>query len=208
VRGWLGVSIQTVDENMAKELKLPSTEGALVSNVFRNSPAEKAGLRDEDFIVEFDGKEINDSNQLMHLIATYKPGVSVAVKLIRDGREKTLTVTLGERSDQVELSAAPSGKPENRLGLEVKTLTEALAREYEIEAGAAGVLVTGVAEGSLAEKGDIQEGDLIQEVNREAVRNARDFNRIVNELKAGETVLLRVIRGENKFFVALKAENE
>ncbi|MGH7600711.1 MAG: PDZ domain-containing protein, partial [bacterium] len=208
IRGWLGVSIQTVDENMAKEMKLPSTEGALVSNVFRNSPAEKAGLQDEDFIVEFDGKRINDSNQLMHLIAMYKPGARLAVKLIRGGREKTLTVTLGERSEQVELSAAPSSKPENGLGLEVKTLTEALAREYEVEAEAIGVLVTGVAEGSLAEKEGIQEGDLIQEVNREAVRNARDFNRTVNALKAGETVLLRIMRGENKFFVALKAEND
>jgi serine protease Do len=208
VRGWLGVSIQTVDENIAKEMRLPSTAGALVSNVFRNSPAEQAGLRDEDFIVEFDGKRINDSNQLMHLIATYKPAARVAIKLIREGREKTLTVTLGERSDQPELSAASSGKAENRLGMEVKTVTEALAREYELDAGAAGVVVTGVAEGSLAEKEGIQEGDLIHEVNREAVRHARDFNRIVDALKPGETVLLRIIRGENKFFVALKAENE
>jgi serine protease Do len=207
VRGWLGVYIQTANESLAKELGLPSTDGALVSDVTAGSPAEKAGIRDGDFIIEFDGKKIQGSNHLMHLIAGYKPGTRTPLKLVRDGREKTLMVMLGERPDQSEMKVASSGKAGNRLGLEVRSLTEELAREYEINADA-GVVVTGVVEGSLAEKEGIQEGDLIREMNREPVRNMRDFNRIVDELKPGETVLLRVIRGENKFFVALKVEND
>ncbi len=207
VRGWLGVSIQTANEDMAKELDLPSTDGALVSDVIANSPAEKAGINDGDFIVEFDGKKIYDSNQLMHLIAGYKPGSRAAIKLFRDGREKTLMVTLSERLDQPETRLTSSGRTENNLGLEVMSLTEELAREYNLDASD-GVVVVGVKEGGLAEKEGMQEGDLIREVNREPVRNIRDFNRIVNKLKPGETVLLRVTRGENKFFVALKVEND
>jgi serine protease Do len=207
VRGWLGVSIQTANEEMAKELNLPSTDGALVSDVIPKSPADAAGINDGDFIVEFDGKKIYDSNQLMHLIAGYKPGARAMLKLFRNGREKNLTVTLAERLDQPETRLTSSGKTENSLGLEVMNLTDELAREYEIEAED-GVVVVGVKEGGVAEKEGVQEGDLIREVNRESVRTVRDFNRIVGQLKAGETVLLRVIRGENKFFVALKVQND
>lgn len=208
VRGWLGVYIQTANENMAKEFDLPSTEGALVSDVSENSPAEKAGLRDRDFIIAFDGKKISESNQLMHLIATYKPGTSVPVKLIRDGREKMLTVTLGERPDDDEAPRlTTAGGDINRLGFEVNNLTPELAREFEIDV-AAGVIVTEVAEGSAAEKEGVQVGDVIREVNRETTDNVEAFNRIIARLQPGDTVLLRLIRGENKFFVALKVEND
>jgi len=207
VRGWLGVYIQTANESVAKELDLPSTEGALVSDVTANSPAEKSGLKDGDFITVFDGKKISDSNQLMHLIATYKPGTRIAVRLIRDGREKTLTVMLGERPDDDEPARlTSSGGEVNRLGLEVANLTEDLARELEIETGS-GVVVTEVENGSVADKEGVQAGDVIREVNRETVRSAREFNQIVDRLNPGDTVLLRLGRGENKFFVALKVEN-
>jgi serine protease Do len=208
VRGWMGIYIQTPNESMAKELELPSTQGALVSDVSANSPAAKAGVKDGDFIVEFDGKKISDSNQLMHLIATYKPGARLRVKLIRDGREKTMSVTLGERPDDDETPRlTSSGGAGNRLGLDVSNLTAELAQEFEITAKS-GVIVIEVKEGSIAEQNDVQAGDLILEVNRETVRSVREFNRIVEEFKPGDTVLLRLVRGENKFFVALKVEND
>jgi len=208
VRGWMGVYIQTPNESMAKELELPSTQGALVSDVSANSPAAKAGVKDGDFIIEFDGKKISDSNQLMHLIATYKPGARLSVKLIRDGREKTLSVTLAERpDDDVAPRLTSSGGAGNRLGLDVSNLTAELAQEFEITAKS-GVVVIEVKEGSIAEQNDVQAGDLILEVNRETVRSVREFNRIVEEFKTGDTVLLRLVRGENKFFVALKVEND
>jgi len=208
VRGWLGVYIQTANESMVKELELPSTEGALVSDVTADSPAEKAGLKDGDFIIAFDGKKVIDSNQLMHLIATYKPGTHIPVKLVRDGREKTLTVALGERPDDDKTPRlTSSGGDVNRLGLEVANLTAELARELDIKLES-GVVVTDVQEGSVAEKEGVQAGDVIREMNRETVRSVREFNRIVGALKPGDTVLLRIVRGENKFFVALKLENE
>jgi serine protease Do len=208
VRGWLGVYIQTASESMVEELNLPSTEGALVSDVTASSPAEKAGIKDGDFIIAFDGKKIFDSNQLMHLIATYKPGSRIPVKLIRDGRERTLTVALAERPDDEAIPRLTStGGEMNRLGLEVNNLTEALTREFGI-VDEFGVVVTDVAEGGIAEKEGVQVGDVIREVNRETVRSVREFNRIVNEFKPGDTVLLRISRGENKFFVALKVEND
>jgi serine protease Do len=210
VRGWLGVYIQTPNESMVKELHLPSTEGALVSDVTANSPAEKAGLKDGDFIIAFDGKKVFDSNQLMHLIATYKPGARIAVKLMRDGREKTLTVALGERPDDDKAPRLTSaGGAANQLGLEVANLTAELAREFDIKLESpTGVVVMDVQEGSVAEKEGVQVGDVIREVNRETVRSVREFNRIAGALKPGDTVLLRIVRGENKFFVALKLENE
>jgi serine protease Do len=209
VRGWLGVYIQPANEAMAKELDLPSLEGALVSDVTERSPAEKAGIHKRDFITEFDGKKISDSNQLMHLIATYKPGSRIIVTLVRDGREKSLNVTLGERPDDDEgIRLTSSGGEANRLGLEVRDLTEDLARELELETNVTGVVVTDVAEGSVAEKEGVQPGDVIIEVNRETVRRVREFNLIVDRLKPGDTVLLYLIRGERKFFVALKAEND
>lgn len=208
VRGWMGVYIQTPNESMAKELELPSTEGALVSDVSANSPADQAGIKDGDFIVELDGKKISDSNQLMHLIATYKPGARLSVKLFRDGREKTLSVTLGERPDE---DAAPrltsSDEQSNRLGLAVSNLTEELAEEFDLTA-TSGVVITAVRAGSVAEKDGVQAGDLVLAVNREPVRNVREFNRMLEKSKPGDTVLLRLLRGENKFFVALKVEND
>jgi serine protease Do len=143
----------------------------------------------------------------MHLIAGYKPGIVTQVKLLRDGREKMVNVTLGERPEKDAPVLALSGQTENRLGFEVHNLTEDLARRYDINAETA-VVVIQVEEGSLAEKEGIQTGDIVREVNRQAVRNVREFNRIVGEVKSGDTVLLRLVRGENKFFVALKVEND
>ncbi len=208
VRGWMGVYIQTPNESMAKELDLPSIAGALVSDVSANSPAAKAGIKDGDFILELDGKKISDSNQLMHLIATYKPGARLGVKLFRDGREKTLSVTLGERPDEDEAPRLTSANDQiNRLGIDVSNLTAELAKEFDINT-ATGVIVTEVAEGSVAEEDGVQVGDLILEVNREPVRSVREFNRMLAGNKPGDTVLLRLLRGENKFFVALKVEND
>jgi serine protease Do len=207
VRGWLGVYIQTPDEGMAEKLNLPSTEGALVSDITPGAPADKAGIRPEDFIIEFDGKKIVDSNQLMHLIAGYKPGIVTQVKLLRDGRAKVVNVKLGERPEKDATVLASSEPTENRLGFEVRNLTEDLARRYDINAET-GVVITQVEAGSQAEKEGIQAGDVIREVNRQPVRNVRDFARMVGEVKSGDAVLLRLIRGENKFFVALKVEND
>jgi serine protease Do len=209
VRGWLGVYIQPANEALVNELDLPSIEGALVSEVTPNSPAEKAGIHKRDFIIEFDGKKISDSNHLMHLIATYKPGSNIAVRLVRDGRNKILNVTLGERpDDEATPVLTSSGDEANRLGLAVSDLTEELAREFGLEKSAGGIIVTDVAEGSVADKEGVQPGDVVLEVNRETVRRIREFNHIVDRVKPGDTVLLYLIRGEQKFFVALKAEND
>jgi len=207
VRGWLGVYIQAANESMVERLDLPSSEGALVSEVTAGSPAEKAGLKDGDFIIEFDGKKILDNNQLMHLIATYRPGTRLSLKLIRDSRERTLTVMLAERPDDNAIPRLTSAGGVNRLGLEVSNLTPELAREFDLSAES-GVVVIDVESGSVANKEGVEVGDVIHEVNRETVRSVREFNRIAGELKPGDTVLLRLVRGENKFFVALKVEND
>jgi serine protease Do len=212
VRGWLGVHVQPVDEEIAKAMNLPSTAGALVSDLVPNTPAAKAGIRNGDFIVAFDGKPIQDDNNLVHLVAGYKPGSRVPVKVIRDGEEKTITVTLGERPEQepeqLSLAEGDENQPSSRrLGIQVSEVDDELAREYNIEAPN-GIVVTDVQSGSQAEKEGIRPGDLILEIKQEPVRHLRDFRRILSTVKKGDIVLLRINRGETNFFVALKVEDD
>jgi serine protease Do len=207
VRGWMGVNIQPVDENLAEKMQLPSTAGALVTDVLSDTPAERAGIRQGDFIIAFNGEPIRDNNHLIHVVAGYKPGTRAEVKLIRDGREKVLTMTLGERPDQIAQTPSTTTGEGGEFGIEVSDLTNDLAREYELEAKS-GVVVTEVAEGSVAAREGIRPGDLIREVNREPVRNVAEFKRMIGRPKAGDIFLLRINRGKNNFFVALKVEND
>jgi serine protease Do len=207
VRGWLGVNIQSVDENLAEKLELPSTAGALVGDVLADTPAEKAGIRSGDYIIEFDGKPIQDSNHLIRIVAEYKPGARASIKLIRDGREKVLNVTLGERPDQPPQRLSSTTPDEEQFGMQVSNVDDELARRYDLQAEA-GVVVTDVEEGSVAAKEGIRPGDLIREVNKQPVRHLGDFRRIIGQAKAGEIILLRINRGKNNFYVALKAEND
>lgn len=208
VRGWLGVNLNpSMDEELAQAMGLPSTEGALISDVLPNTPAEKAGLREGDFIVEFDGKTIQSHTQLIHLVAGYKPGARVPVKVIRSGSEKIMTVTLGERPDQPQAQlSSPSGPMESQFGFEVSNLTDALAAQYDIEVES-GVVVVEVQSGSAADKEGIRAGDVIREANKAPVRSVREFKAILSRTKIGDVILLRLARGKNNFFVALKAEN-
>jgi serine protease Do len=209
IRGYLGVNIQSIDEDMAKAFDLPEPSGALVNSIRPNSPAENAGLKVEDIVTELDGKKIRDSNHLMHLVAGYKPGTRVPITLWRDGKAIKLAVKLAERPDEdrpPQLTGTES--EENGLGLQVTTLTPSLARELELDGDDTGVVVTQVDESSQAAKEGIQRGDVIREVNRRPVRSAAEFRRAVSGT-TGDRVLLRVwIHSEKRnFFVALRKEN-
>jgi serine protease Do len=145
-------------------------------------------------------------------VAGYKPGSRVPVKVIRDGEEKTITVTLGERPEQepeqLSLAEGDENQPSSRrLGIQVSEVDDELAREYNIEAPN-GIVVTDVQSGSQAEKEGIRPGDLILEIKQEPVRHLRDFRRILSTVKKGDIVLLRINRGETNFFVALKVEDD
>jgi len=207
VRGWLGVNIQSVDEDVAREMNLPSTDGALITRVMPGSPAEKAGMQDEDFVVALNGTPIRDQNHLMNIVAGFRPGTVVQVKLIRDGRERTLTVKLGERPEDPNQPVTADEPRAEALGLVVADLTEELASEFSI-LEPTGVVVVEVEAGSSADQEGLRPGDVIKEVDRKPVRTVVEYRRALAERKDRQVVLLRISRRDANFFVALKRGND
>lgn len=206
VRGWMGVYIQGVDEELMQTLKLPTVDGALVTKVSPGSPASKAGLQERDFIIEVEGTRIRDHNHLMNTIAAFKPEARVRVKFIRDGQERSVLVTLSERPD-TSADAREKQPSELTLGMKLQNLSADLAEEYDL-AEASGIVVTRVEAGSQAQKEGIRPGDVIHEVNRQAVSSVSQFRRLVFQSKPGDILLLRIARPEGNFFVALQIVND
>ncbi|MBM3236631.1 DegQ family serine endoprotease [Candidatus Poribacteria bacterium] len=193
-RGWLGVYIQDIDYDMAEKLGLKNTDGALVSQVQSDSPAEKAGFKSGDVIVEFDRKPVKNSGQLRITVASTDIGKPVDVKIIREGREKTVSVKIGKLSGEKIASASGEVSSEDVKaleGLKVSNLTPEIAERYGYEKED-GIVVTEVAPGSPAYKEGIRPGDLIKEVEKQTVTNVKDYRKIAGELKNKKSVLLLV----------------
>jgi serine protease Do len=198
-RGWLGVSIQEVTPALAKSFDLKEKKGALVAQVISGSPAEKAGIERGDIIVEFDGKEVTDSKDLPRIVASTPVGKAVTIKLIRNGKVLDRQMKVGEMEEKVEVAKAPSHKS---LGITVQNLTPEIARGLGLK-NYTGVVVTRVEPGSPAADAGIQTGDVVQEVNRKAVKNVEDFVQKVNKAKGQDNVLLLIQRGQNNLFAAV-----
>ncbi len=203
-RGWLGVVIEPLDKTRARELRLDTTEGALVSDL-DDGPARSAGIRINDVIVEFAGVRIKDSNHLLHVVATHKPGEVVQVKVLRRGKVKHFLVELWERPQRVSLSQRIRERSFD-LGFEVKTLTPELALRFDI-AEDEGVVVMKIKEDSEAAKEGLDIGDLIISVNKNKVRTEMEFWHQIMQAREKNVILLHVSRSGNRFFVALNLDN-
>ncbi len=199
-RGWLGVSIQPITPELEKALGLSTDIGALVGDVFENSPAEKAGIKRGDVIVEFNGKEVPSSEQLPRMVAFLRPGTKVDVKIIREGKSENITLSLGEMPDDVVKPAEST--PTESLGMAVEEITPELARKFGLESDN-GVVVTRVLPGSAMEAG-IRTGDVITEVNRKKIDTIDSYREALADVKPGESALMLVQRGKNTVFVAVK----
>jgi serine protease Do len=207
IRGWLGVSIQPLSDDLAKQFGLKEPRGALVGEVFPDSPAAAAGLKTGDVIVSYNGKEIDSPNLLRNLVAQTPVGKEVKLEIVRDGKRRSLTVKIAEQPKEVAEAgeeATPSGEGNALAGLEVRDLTADIARQLGLPPGSPGVVVTGVDPDSAAAEAGIEEGDVIVEINRQSVRNVRDFRRIVAKLGKNDRVLLLVQRRGSKLFVLIK----
>jgi len=205
-RGWLGVTIQDIDENTAKALGLDAAKGSLVSSVLPGDPADKAGVKTGDVISEVNGEEIEDSNGLLRKIAALRPGEKAELTVIRKGDKLTVSVNLGQR-DAKKTVETMQGEDETQQGAEAEVLgltVTPLGKEEAKALGmkkAEGLLIAQVAEGSAAEEAEIRPGDVILEVNQRPVGSPSDFAETVKEegAKKGVVMLLLKRNGQNLF---------
>jgi serine protease Do len=215
-RGWLGVRIQQVTDDIAESLGLKPVRGALVAGVDDKGPAKPAGIEPGDVIVKFDGRDIKEMKDLPRIVADTPVGKDVPVTIVRKGKEETKTVKLGrledaEKAQQANLRSG-GGKDEDKsvvkkaLGLDLSNLTDDLRRRYKIKDSVKGVVITGVEQGSSAAEKRLNAGDVIVEVAQEAVANAEAVQKRIDTLKAEgkKTALLLVANAEGELrFVAL-----
>jgi len=203
-RGMLGVSVQDVTRELAEQFQLLDNKGALVAQVNKDSPAEKAGLKAGDVIVRFNGRGVSDTGRLRNLVAAATPGSNARVVVIRGGKELTITVTIGKMGPETVASAKPGRKAEDqlaRLGFSVQTLTPDLANQFGVSENK-GVLITGIEEGSIASMSDLQRGDLIVEANHKPVSSVAELESILGKDK--ERILLLIKRKNGSRFLVFR----
>ena len=212
-RGWLGVSIQNIDEATQKALGMKDTSGALIGNVMEGQPADNAGIKAGDVILKINGKSIADADQLTREVANIKPGSKVEAVIWREGKEQTLVVTLAEReSPQTLTSDANAPETDNassRLGISVRTVTANDANRLQL-GKTQGLLVTGINANGLAAKSGLLQGDVVLAVNKNPVNTPEELIKAVNESSnKNNALLLHIARKDNVFFIAIDmAEKE
>ncbi|HEV8436700.1 MAG TPA: Do family serine endopeptidase [Methylomirabilota bacterium] len=192
VRGWLGIVIQELTPELAEGFGVRPNGGVLVADVMKDSPAETAGLRPGDIIVEFGAEPIKDVSDLQKRVAGVEPGRPTPLVVIRDKVSTKLTVKVGEQPGE-ETAATPAPKEET-LGLTVEPLTAEASQRFKLTAKS-GVVVTDVAPGSSGDQAGIRPGDAILEVNRQPVTDVESFRRIVASVKPGDAVPVYLQRG-------------
>lgn len=201
-RGWLGISVQDISDDIAKNLNHQNKGGALVSDVFKGDPADQAGIKVGDIITEINGKPIKDTHELLLTIAALQVGHKMNVKAIRDGKEMTFRVTVAERKDNVAQVAEKSDK--GHFGISVQEITPEIARQLSIRSE--GVIITDIQEGSPADEVGMQPQDIIVQVNRVKIASINDYNREISKAAQKKSVTLLVKRGRASFFVALRTQ--
>jgi serine protease Do len=216
VRGWLGVQIQSASEDIALTFKRDSAQGVVVTDVTKDSPAEKAGIQLEDYIFEVDGRPVKDNSALTSYISGLAPGTTVALKLIRAGAEKTVSITLGTFPDAAPVTAGGRGgdeetdqseeKAAGHLGVELQTLSAALRERMDLPDSVRGVVVRSLEAGGAAELAGLTRGDVIIMVSGEEVTSVREFNAAIRKASPAKAARLRVRRGEAVLVVALRLD--
>jgi len=205
-RGWLGVMIQQVTQELADQFGLERPMGGLVGEVSPGSPADKAGIKAGDIIVTFQGMEISQMNALPSMVAQTTIGTKAEVGLIRQGKKKTVTVVIAKlEEEQTATGDTPGSSTEKDMGLTVQELTPELAQSMNIK-GAAGLIIANVDPDSAAATAGLRQGDLLLEMNRVKVVNLNDFQAILKKTKNEKQMLLLIKRGDHTSFVVVKRQ--
>lgn len=205
VRGWLGVIIQDVSQDIAKGFGLDEARGALIGDVMKDGPAEKGGIERGDIIITFDGTEIEDINTLRNVVAQTEVGKVVDVVVVRGGKEQTLKVTVGEQDAETMAAVGTTTKSSEQSGLTVQELTPEIAKQLGFK-DEQGVVISDIESGSPAETAGLRRGDLIKEVNRNPVQSLKEYNKAMEAVDDGENFLLLIKRGSNTFYVVVNVE--
>ncbi|NVL90399.1 MAG: DegQ family serine endoprotease [Desulfobacterales bacterium] len=199
-RGWLGVSIQNLTPELSEYYGVKDGKGALIGEVFKGDPADKAGIKPKDVIIEVDGDKIEDSRNLSKKIAEIPVGKKITIKVIRVGKEHTFRVKIVKRTEDKESLARRQPMEETDLGMTVSTLTKELARQFSISE-TEGLVVVSVEEGGQADKADVREGDLILEIDHKPMKTLEDYQSQIRKVKKDKTIHLLIKR--KKGFLAL-----
>ncbi len=210
VRGWLGLSIQEVTPVLAKEFGLSKPQGVLVGDFLSNGPADRAGMRRGDIILEANGVALESVGQFRNLIASAPVGSPLKMNVYRAERRQEIIAIIEEQPrEAASLEEAPE-QPEQKeasapaSGIQVRDITPEALQERARNQSPQGVVVEGVAPGSGAEEAGLRQGDIIVEVNRKPLRNVRDYEKVISKMKKDQTVLLLVDRGGRTFFMTVR----
>jgi len=201
IRGWLGVSIQELTPELADQFQSPDSQGALVGDVVERSPAEEAGLRRGDVIRRYHKKDVKDPGHLRSLVADTSPGSTVTVEVLRDGANKSLSVSIGELPKNLTAMAGTTQIPERQhalTGIAVEPVPRGRTKRDE------GVMIASVNPESPAQQAGLRPGDIIMEINRNPVQTMDDYSRLTEELGAKTPVLLLLQRGGGSIYLSIK----
>ena len=210
-RGWIGVTIQELTPELSQKFGAKKVQGALISDVMKDSPAAKAGMKRGDIILTFNGKAVKDVSNLRNMVAQSKIGNDVEMEILRSGREYSVKVTIIEiprARDVAEVVPDYStGDTEAELltGLTVMDLSKETLKQLGYNKNERGVIVVKVENGSPADEAEIRKGDIINEIDKKKIDSVEDFNRIATHIQRNETVLLFINRGGKRFYVVLKS---
>ncbi len=207
VRGWLGLTIQDLNPELARSFDIKDSKGVLISGVIADGPAQKSGLIEGDVVTAFNGKVVANAHVLSRLAASTPPNTKVTLDIVRGSQSKSISVTLGTMPQQtVQAGAVEQGAERGSWGMTVQDLTPEIARQLGVRSKEKGVVISGVTPGSAAEMAGLQPGDIIKEVNRQRVTNTHDFEKAVLKGSSGNRLLLLLKRGEGSLYVVLQRE--
>jgi serine protease Do len=206
VRGYMGVAIQDLSPDLAKSFGLKHATGALISDVTADGPADEAGIKQGDVIVEYQGERVDDPAALQRMVTRTPVGTKATVKVLRDGHEKELTLKIGEQPDTIKMAKADTSEDESvaLAGIEVQAIDKKTARELGLSDKAKGVVVTNIDPESPASDSGLREGDVIQEINRQEIKSVKDYEKIASGLKKDQPALLLINRRGASLFLTVK----
>ena len=204
-RGYLGVQISNLDEDLAAAMGLDNSAGVLINEVMEDGPASNSDLQVEDVVIALNNTEVEDVDDLRTRIADIAPGTEVKLKIVRDGEQKTISIELAELPDGDPTSTASNNEsrisPASQIGIDVMDVSREWTRYYE---AGSGVVITRVVSNSVAQEKGLRRGDLIRAVNGKRVSNVGEFVSIVRQFETGQAVRFRIQRGNSQFLVGLR----